>query len=253
MLWYLADGSLNEYLKSQVQLQGKYYSKQETQLAIADFSSSTGLGFFNEIAITNLDGYQTKYALTIDRVDIKLAPVHSINTTQDSFSFNTPSPFKDTPVLITNITQLTINKLTLNIEQGKGKNKDTNNINELMAQVKNQLAQDYPELYPEISVKHYAEKHPTLNAEVYAKNHPQSGPIIEHTQAKKKRGKEQNKIKIQAINIKLLTLNFINNGVIKTQQVSNLQLPSIGGEQGIVTDQLGGKLLLALFTLSKLN
>jgi len=251
MLWYLADGSLNEYLKSQIQLQGKYYSTQETKLAIADFSSSTGLGVFNEITMANPDGYQEKYALTIDRVDIKLAPVHSINTTQDSSSFNNPSPFKDTPVSMTNIAQLTINKLTLNIEQGK--NKDISNINELMAQVKNKLAQDYPELYPEISVKRYAEKHPTLNAEVYAKNHPQSGPIIEHTQAKKKRGKEQGKIKIQAINIKLLTLNTINNGIIKTQQMSNLQLPSIGGEQGIVTDQLGGKLLLALFALSKLS
>jgi len=244
MLWYLANGSLNEYLKSQIQLQGQYYSQQATQLAIADFSANSGIGAFKEATLTNPDGYQAKYALLIDSANIELVTPQSATTVQSA------SPFKENHALITTVQQLTINKLTLNSEHTSA---TKNNIATLIALIKNQLAQDFPELYPAISAKLYAQKNPQLNAQTYAQTHPQAGPIIEHKKAKKKRGKVQAKIKIHAITINTLVLNNTHHGVTKTIQLNDLQLSPIGGEQGIVTNQIGGELLLALLGLAQQN
>ncbi len=249
MLWYLANGSLNEYLKSQIQLQGQYYSKQSTQLASADFSTKTGIGTFNEITLANPKGYQANYALIIDKASIALT------SPDNNLPVKNTSPFKENHALVTTIKQLTINKLTVNSEQKNqalqiGKGADKSNIFDIITQIKSQLAQDYPELYPEKSAKLYAQKNPQLNAEAYAKNHPQAGPIIEHKQSKKKRGKPQAKIKIQSIIINSFELNLTNNGITETIQLNNLQLAPIGNEQGIIANQVGGELLLALLNLS---
>jgi len=248
MLWYLASGSLNEYLKSQIQLQGQYYSQQATQLAIADFSANSGIGAFKEATLTNPDGYQAKYALLIDSANIELATPQSAAAVQNAAAVQSLSPFKKNQALITTVQQLTINKLTLNSEYTSAAE---NNITTLKELIKNQLAQDYPELYPAISAKLYAQKNPQLNAQTYAQTHPQAGPIIEHKKAKKKRGKVQAKIKIHAITINTLVLNNTHHGMTKTMQLNNLQLAAIGGEQGIVANQIGGELLLSLLNLSQ--
>ena len=251
ILWYLANGSLNEFLKSQIQLQGQYYTKQATLLDFADYSADTGIGVFTDITLANPDGYQAKYALTIDKVKIELASSVNNITTKST------SPFKEQHVSITTIKQLTINKLILNIDHQytppnhEQSNATQSNINTLITQVKNQLALDYPEFYPEISAKLYAQKNPQLNAEAYANSHPQSGPIIEHKQTKKKRGKAQDKLKIQTIAINELVLNVTNNGINEVIQLHKLQLAPIGNEQGLVTNQIGGELLLALLSLSR--
>ncbi len=252
MLWYLANGSLNEYLKSQIQLQGQYYSKQSTQLALADFSTNTGQGTFHEITLANLKGYQVNYALIIDKASVELA------SPDNTLPVKNTSPFKENHVLVTTIKQLTINKLTLNSEHLNNtldteQSAEQNNIANLISQVKGRLAQDYPELYPEISAKLYAQKNPQLDAEAYAKSHPQAGPIIEHKQAKKKRGKPQAKIKIQSVTINVVEINIINNDKTETIQLDNLQLAPIGSEQGIIINQVGGELLLALLNLSPNN
>ncbi len=254
MLWYLANGSLNEYLKSQIQLQGQYYSQQVTQLAIADFSASSGIGSFTKATLGNPKGYQAQYALLIDNANIELAIPQSAAAVQSA------SPFKENHALITTVQQLTINQLTLNSEHTSATQTSAtqtsatqNNIAVLIALIKNQLAQDYPELYPAISAKLYAQKNPQLDAQAYAQTHPQAGPIIEHKKAKKKRGKPQAKINIHAITINTLVLNNTHNGKTTTMQLNNIQLAAIGGEQGIATNQIGGELLLALLNLAQQN
>ncbi len=259
MLWYLASGSLNEYLKSQIQLQGQYYSQQVTQLAIADFSASSGIGAFKEATLANPKGYQAQYALLIDSATIELA------TPQSAAAVQSASPFKENHTFITTVQQLTINKLTLNSEHTSATQTSAtqtsatqtsatqNNIAVLITLIKNQLAQGYPELYPAISAKLYAQKNPQLDAQAYAQTHPQAGPIIEHKEAKKKRGKPQAKINIHAITINSLVLNETHNGKTQTIQLNNLQLAPIGGEQGIATNQIGGELLLALLNLAPQN
>lgn len=228
MLWYLANGSLNEYLKSQVELQGHYYSGQTTTLKLAEFSENTGLAIFTQLNLINMDHYQAQDILVIDEAKIDV----SINQKQR---------------LLTKIDKVYINKLILNIEQ---KN-NNNNINQLIERVSVKLANDYPELYPAISAKVYAAKNPELDAVKYAENHPKAGPIIEHTKQKKKRGKAQQKIIISVINIKTLELNTIRDGVINSVQKHDVNISDIGGNEGVVTDQVGGELLLHLLNLAK--
>ncbi len=228
MLWYLASGSLNEYLKSQIELQGHYYSGQKTTLALADFSSNTGIATFNQLSLANLSHYQAQNALIIDEVHIK------VSTKQSQY-------------LLTEISKITINKLTLNIEQ---ETNEINNIDQLIQKISLQLASDYPQLYPQISAKIYAKNNPDLNAEKYAKKNPQAGPIIEHTTHKKSRGKPQQKIIISTINIKNLTLNTMQAGSTNSIQKHNIKLAKIGGMEGLVMNQIGGEILLHLLKLA---
>jgi len=228
MLWFLANGSLNEYINSQIELQGHYYSGQKTTVDLADFSSSTGSGEFKNLSLLNLSDYQAKHALIIDAAYIALLR-------------------QPTQPLLTTIKEITINKLTLNSETSSGK---TSNINQLIEIVSSKLAHDYPELYPNISAKIYAKNNPQLNAEQYAQNNPQAGPIIEHTKPKKKRGKPQEKINISTVTITTVELNIINNGLAEKILLHDVKLTAIGGKQGIVTNQLGGEVLLALLNLA---
>ena len=228
MLWYLANGSLNEYLKSQIELQGHYYSGQKTTLARADFSSNTGIATFNQLSLANLSHYQAKNALIIDEVHIELSS-------------------KQNQHLLTEISNITINKLTLNIEQKAG---DRNNIEQLIDIISLKLASDYPQFYPQISAKIYAQNNPDLNAEKYAKINPQAGPIIEHTKKKKSRGKPQQKIIISTINIKNLELNSIQSGSKRSILMHNVNIEALGGDEGLVLNQMGGEVLLHLLKLA---
>lgn len=228
MLWYLANGSLNEYLKSQIEIQGHYYTGQKTNVVLADFSSSTGIGEFKQFSLVNLNHHQAQHAILIDEANIELVK-------------------QPTQPFLTSIKKVTINKLTLNIENNSSK---FSNIEKLIERVKLKLAQDYPELYPNISAKIYAQNNPQLNAEEYAQTHPQAGPIIEHTKAKKKRGKPQAKINISEIVINTVELTLMDNGLAKTTLLQNVNMTVIGGNQGIVTNQLGGEVLLALLNLA---
>lgn len=229
MLWFLANGSLNEYLKSQIELQGHYYSDQVAIVEFADFSSSTGTGEFKNFSLDNLSGHQAKHAVVIDVANIELMR-------------------QPTQPLLTTIKEITINKLTLNIETISGK---PSNIDQLIEKVSIRLAHDFPELYPNISAKIYAQNNPQLNAVEYAQNNPQAGPIIDHTKPKKKRGKPQAKINISSITIRTVELNIINNGLAKTVALNNVNIKVIGGNEGIISNQLGGEVLLALLNLSQ--
>lgn len=228
MLWYLANGSLNEYLKSQVELQGHYYSGQNTTLAIADFSSNTGTAIFKQLSLANLNSFQAQHALIIDEVQAELST-------------------KQSQHLLTEINKITINKLTLYIEHKADK---TSNIEQIIDKISLTLAHDYPELYPEISAKIYAENNPELNAEKYAEKNPQTGPIVEHTKQKKKRGKPQQKIIISAIHINNLELNTRQPNATSSIQKHNVKINTIGGLEGLALNQIGGEILLHLLKLA---
>ena len=229
MLWYLANGSLNEYLKSQVELQGHYYTGQTTTLALANFSPDTNITTFNQLHIKNLDNYQAQHVLIIDEVYAALSPQKNQH-------------------LLTTIDTITINKLTLNVEQ---KTNSDSNIEQLIHHIGLTLANDYPEIYPEISAKIYAEKNPQLNAEVYAQTHPQSGPLITHTKQNKKTSKPQPKIIVSMIKINTLELNTIINNSSNTTVKHDVTVEIVGDMEGFKTNQVGGELLLHLLKLAK--
>jgi hypothetical protein len=227
MLWYLADGSFNEYLKSQIELQGEYYSGQKTTVSMVDSSSNTGVTTVNGLALKNFTLFQAKNVLDIDNIQIELSKTQDLH-------------------LITQVSKISINKLTLNVEQTS----EQNNIKQLIEKITSKLASDYPQQYPEISAAIYAKNNPDLNAEQYSKNNPQAGPIIEHTVSKKSRGKAQAKILISTIKIKTLELNTIVNGSTNTLQKYNLNIETIGKSEGLAPNQLGGELLLNLLKLA---
>lgn len=228
MLWYLANGSLNEYLKSQVELQAHYYTDQKANIELADYSSATGKGEFKSFNLLNHSEHQAKYVMMVDVAHIELAP-------------------QSTEHLLTTIKSLTINKLTLNIETSAD---ESSNIEQLIQRIQRKLAQDYPELYPNISAKLYAQQNPQLNAEEYAQTHPQAGPIIEHTKVKKKRGKPQPLVNISTIDINTVELNITGNSAPKKILLNNINIPAIGGIKGIVSNQLGGEILLAILQIA---
>lgn len=227
MLWYLANGSLNEYLKSQIVLQGEYYSGQKAVISLVDYSPDSNITMMKGLTLANLDTYQANNVLEIDKIQIDL----SENQNQR---------------LMTKISKVTINKLTLNVEQTK----ENNNIEQLIKKISSKLANDYPQLYPQISAEIYAKNNPELNAEQYSKDNPQAGPIIEHTKKKKSRGKALAKVIISAISINHLELNTMVNGVSSTIQKRNVNVGAIGDSEGLVGNQLGGEVLLNLLKLA---
>lgn len=227
MLWYLAKGSLNEYLKSQIELQAEYYSSLKTTLGTANFSVETNTAELNNLEIYNLPLFKSEKIIIIDKVNVVLAKENSKK-------------------MLTFINQATINNILVNIDK---KEDNLTNIEKIINKISNTLATDYPQQYPQISAKVYAQNNPELNAEAYAKEHPDSGPIVEHTNQKKSRGKPQQKAIISILKIDNLEINSFINGKSKTEKYQNLTIENIGGEQGIVNNQLGGEILLQLLKL----
>ncbi len=226
MLWYLANGSLNEYLKSQIELQGHYYSGQSTNVISSDFSPNTGIALLEQLSIGNLQ--QAQSILTIDQAKVILSRVQSDKQ-------------------LTHIDNITINTLKLNIETIAD---NKTNIDALIEQISLTLASDYPELYPAISAQIYAAKNPDLNAEEYAKKHPEAGPIVEHTTSKNSRGKPQQKMTITAIHINTLELNLIQDNHATLTEQKDIKISAIGGKSGMVINQIGGEILLSLLNLA---
>ncbi len=252
MLWYLANGSLNDYLKSQVLLQSQYYSGQQSQLLSTDFSSNTGLTSFTGFSLTNIDGLTQPQLMTADKIIVQLAKVP---TTE----FDSPSIEKRTTSLV-HVSEIRFSNLRVWSETMKS---GQSNLDVLIKEVNTKLATDYPALYPHMSAELYAKKHPerseTLALEALdSRPEPQkieiNQAIIASKKAKQKKrllGKAQTRIKISAVFIDELTLTVINNNNVITKRFHNVELGSIGNKDGLVSNQLGGELLRLL--LQKLN
>jgi hypothetical protein len=241
MSWLLADASLNQYLQSQVVLQGKYYTKQNVILESSEYSPDSGQGHFKGLQLKSTSGLVNQNLLDADAITFSMAK------------------FKEGDKYI-KVASVNIDNLIINVEQNSRSNKalsTTNNIALLKAVVLNQLANDYPKAYPEISAKKYALKNPQLNADVYIEQHPQITPQIDNGQKalpkprkKKKRGKQYTKITAPALHINTLTVNYFNGvELIKTITKNNIKTHPIGGKTGIETNQLGGEILISLLNL----
>jgi len=247
MLWYLANGSLNEYLKSQVLLQSQYYSGQQTQLLQATFSADKGQTIFEQLSVSNLNGLSQPQLLTLDKITAQLAQVASTQ-------LNSPS-IQNKNTTIVNIEKLTLHKLHVWSERtSNGKT----NLAVLVEQVSKQLALDYPALYPNISAELYAKEHPELDAtEEIANLEKQidSQPIetneavIASKEAKQKKrllGKAQSRALVSSMVIKELILTSIKDNKSTTKHFYDIELGRLGDENGLDSNQLGGELLRRL-------
>ncbi len=253
MLWYLANGSLNEYLKSQVLLQSQYYSGQKATLLNAEYSTDDGATYFNELTLTNLDGLSAPLILSVGQVTAQLAQT-------PTSQLNSPSIQKKT------ITIVTIEKLMIsNLEAWSEITLSGEENLELLAQnITMQLASDYPALYPEISAKIYAAQHPELNEKLaleklieHETKRETNQAVIQANAVKQKKrllGKAQTRIIISSAIINNAKLTRIDKGQSTNIHFKNIELGSFGGEHGLDSNQLGGELLKAILNqLSILN
>ena len=271
--WYLAKGSLNDYLKSQVILQGQYYSDQQARVNSAILNEQNGKAVFESLHLTNLDGYQAPYVLTVNKVHTSMA-----SPSNDS----QPQALKDglrTSQIIT-LADVTIDTLTVFVETrsldasspSDKNNQLTTNIDNLLNIITVKLATDYPVLYPELAAKLYAQKHPELRSDesIHKSNAgSDSNTFIDSinevrlnaeannqavitAKAKKKRkqrlGKAQTRIAIQQLNIEKFMVKMVGLGQPNIITVNQVELGAITDANGLASNQVGGEILRLLLT-----
>jgi hypothetical protein len=251
-LWLLADASLNQYLKSQVMLQGQHYSGQKAEVNISKYAPESGQGYFEGLKLSRLNDKSSHYALEADNVSF------SMEKLRDAKGF-------------IEVKSLSINHLILNVVSSsvdeevteRAGNKKTklkhSNINLLKERIMEQLAANYPKAYPQINAKKYALENPTLNADVYIKNNPSQvkqklaeDEVRSKASKKKSRGKQYTKIQVPGVSINSLTINYFTDGkLIDKKLFKHIQTLPLGGEFGIETNQLGGEILISLLNLEE--
>ncbi|MEI6895174.1 MAG: hypothetical protein V5789_11240 [Colwellia sp.] len=248
LLWYLANGSLNDYLKSQVILQSHYYSEQQAQLKSANFSMDTGITQFNHFSLGNISGLTQPYVLTVDTISVQLAKI-------PSRPLNSPSISKKTTTVV-NVELLHLGHLTAWSEVTP---RGSSNVVELFNRIKIKLATDYPALYPQVSAKLYAQKYPERSEELALaardnKLRPEikaetNQAIIASKKAKQKKrllGKALTRVKINNVIIEQLTFIILKDGETLTKVFNNISLGSFGEGEGLDSNQLGGEILKQL-------
>lgn len=247
MLWYLANSSLNDYLKSQVILQSNYYSSQEAKLLSASYSDTTGITHFTDFSLSNVSGYTHSLLLKADNINAQLAKV-------PTRQLDSPSIQKKTTTIV-HVEELRLGSLQAWSEVLKDSDSTETNLDVLLEQVNSKLATDYPALYPQISAERYAKMYPERSEKLALttlENSPKVQPIennqaiIASKEAKQKKrllGKAITRVKISSVIIDELTLNVTKNNQTQTKQFKNIQLGSFGNENGLESNQLGGELL----------
>ena len=247
MLWYLANSSLNDYLKSQVILQSNYYSSQEAKLLSASYSDTTGITHFTNFSLSNIVGSIQPLLLRADNINAQLAKV-------PTRQLNSPSIQKKTTTIV-HVEELRLGSLQAWSEVIKTNNSSQTNLQVLLDQVNTKLATDYPALYPQISAELYAKRYPE-RSEKLALEALETKPneqavennqaVIASNEAKQKKrllGKAITRVKISSVIIDELTLTVIHETKTQTKQFKNIQLGSFGNENGLESNQMGGELL----------
>jgi hypothetical protein len=247
MLWYLANGSLNDYLKSQVVLQSQYYSAQEATLLNADFSNNTGVAQFIGFSLSNINGLTQPSLFKADEISAQLAAV-------PSHQLNSPSIQKKTTTVV-HVKELRLGRLHAWSEQTKSGETGKTNLEEVFNQVSTKLAMDYPALYPQISAELYAEMYPERSEKLALEDSDNNlevqkietnKAVIASNEAKQKKrllGKALTRVTIKSVIIDELILTIIKDNKVVRKNVKNIQLGSFGDENGLDSNQLGGELL----------
>lgn len=247
MLWYLANSSLNDYLKSQVILQSQYYSSQEAKLLSANYSDNTGITNFADFSLSNIDGLTQPLLFKANNISAQLA---KIPTRQ----LDSPSIQKKTTTIV-HVEELRLGSLQAWSEIPKKSETGKTNLEILFNHINTKLATDYPALYPQISAGLYAKMYPERSEKLAleASGTSPKVPTVETNQAviasneakQKKRllGKALTRVKISSVIIDDLTLTVIKDNKTLTKHFNNIQLGSFGNEHGLESNQLGGELL----------
>jgi len=250
MLWYLANGSVNDYLKSQITLQSHYYSAQEAKVLSADFSNNTGITYFTGFSLSNIDGFTQPLVLKANKISAQLAAV-------PSQQLNSPSIQKKTTTII-HVEELRFDKLQAWSEVANSSETDKTNLEILYKTINTQLATDYPALYPQTSAELYAKMYPErseklaleeLDTRQEVQTVETNKAVISSNETKHKNrllGKAQTRVIVTSVIIDELILTTLKNNQVTTKHFNNVELGPFGDESGLASNQLGGELLRQL-------
>jgi len=95
-LWFLASGSLNDFVKIQIENIGNAYTQQQVKVAKVDIELTKGAGAIQGISISNPSGYQQKMAFKLDNIglDIDIASLaHQDPIVIQSLTIENPQAF----------------------------------------------------------------------------------------------------------------------------------------------------------------
>ena len=71
-LWYLADGSLNEVIKQQIQIKGQAATGQSVTVKAVDIKLAQGAGAINNLAVANPEGFKDPNILSFDKISLDI-------------------------------------------------------------------------------------------------------------------------------------------------------------------------------------
>ncbi|SEK51966.1 hypothetical protein SAMN05216262_101557 [Colwellia chukchiensis] len=94
-LWFLAGGSLNDYVKSQIESQGSRITEQSVSVKAVDIKLSSGAGSILGVNLTNPSTYSQKHAFVLDEItlDINLQSLTSSPIIIDAIVIKSPQAF----------------------------------------------------------------------------------------------------------------------------------------------------------------
>jgi hypothetical protein len=247
MLWYLANGSLNEYLKSQVLLQSQYYSGQKATLLDAKYKAEDGVAYFNQLTLANIEGASQPLLLSVGKITAQLAKTPAKKLNNQSIQTKATTIITIEKLLLSNVNVWS--EMMLSGEES---------LEQIVNDITMQLASDYPALYPEISAKIYAEQHPELNEKLAVNNtitankKPElNQAVMQAKQAKQQKrllGKAQTRVIISSVIIEDATFNRIIAGQSINRHFKSIDLGRFGDKYGLDSNQLGGELLKAIIS-----
>ena len=71
-LWYFASGSLNLFVKEQIEQQGSAYTEQQVTVGQVDIKLTQGAGSIKALTLANPEGYQQKNAFSMEDVTLDI-------------------------------------------------------------------------------------------------------------------------------------------------------------------------------------
>ncbi|MFT5757519.1 MAG: hypothetical protein ACI9LM_002254 [Alteromonadaceae bacterium] len=94
-LWFLANGSLNDYIKQQIQTVGSNLTAQTVTVANVDIRLSEGAGTINKFTITNPSHYSYPHLFSLETItlDINLKSLTDTPIIIDAIIIDSPQAF----------------------------------------------------------------------------------------------------------------------------------------------------------------
>lgn len=94
-LWFLANGSLNDFIKTQIEVEGSKVTSQQVNVTSVEMKLMEGAGIINGFSLTNPSKYKYKHAFSFDTVvlDINVKSLTQDPIVIDEITINNPQAF----------------------------------------------------------------------------------------------------------------------------------------------------------------